>query len=91
MTGISKGTFYYYFNGKVDLFSTMFVNWIKEMLSGIETTPREVSDADDFWNEAEHLLLLIAERFNGMPGFSGMLAHGIDAKSGGNSCFKQTP
>ena len=78
--GISKGSLYYYFDDKDDLFSTCLSQWIGELLDGVEGRVTPVHSSETFWEESEYLITYLAEQVNQTSGFAAMVAHGLQAR-----------
>ncbi len=48
--GISKGSLYYYFDDKEDLFATVMEQASTRMMEGMGMPPTDALTADTFWN-----------------------------------------
>jgi AcrR family transcriptional regulator len=69
--GLSKGAFYYYFDGKADLFGAVIESaW--EALQPPETFDLESLDPTTFWPRLEGLLRSVRQRVLDLPWLSGV-------------------
>lgn len=53
--GISKGAMYYYFDDKADLFSTVFIKVMNDLMERFDPHPEEL-DETTFWPYLSHLM-----------------------------------
>ena len=58
--GISKGSLYYYFENKEDLFSTVVERAMSELMSHVVGFSLEELDAENFWDELEGMVTTLA-------------------------------
>jgi len=72
--GISKGSMYYYFDGKEDLYAQVIRDGLEHLLAGggAVTVPAD-SDADAFWEALEQQYLHLMQRLTANPRLAGLL------------------
>ncbi|GMA95355.1 hypothetical protein GCM10025881_21790 [Pseudolysinimonas kribbensis] len=86
--GISKGSMYYYFDGKDDLYADVIRMQLEQLLehSGPISVP-DPADADAFWSELEGLYLRLMRRLGETPETAALL-RGWLTGSGGPRCAR---
>lgn len=66
--GVSKGSLYYYFDGKEDLYAEVIRRQIERLLQAGEPLPTfDADDADTFWRQVEELYASLMKRLVGTP------------------------
>ncbi|GAB3396279.1 hypothetical protein GCM10027568_30080 [Humibacter soli] len=79
-TGISKGSMYYYFDDKVDLYGYLLRAQVKQMIAHAGPFPvPAATDPDMFWSTIEDYCLRLVEELDASPQIASLLR---DAMSG---------
>ncbi len=74
-SGISKGSMYYYFDGKEDLYTHVIRAGLEQLLAdgGGAPTPAADGDPDAFWASLEQQYLQLMRTLNASPRLAGVL------------------
>lgn len=87
--GISKGSMYYYFESKEDLFLLLLKNCIKSLEEKLKPT-QELDTAASFWQEAEQLLGHVLKYFLSDPALGRFLSKVTTSLDQNNGAPTQT-
>lgn len=78
--GISKGSFYYYFDGKEDLFIYVVQTGLAELVAQVGPLPDlGAGDADAFWSSLEDYYLRLSRALLASPQLAALLRRWSDA------------
>ena len=72
--GISKGSMYYYFDGKADLFSHVALTELGGLIAQVGELPKlDSGDADEFWSVLEDYYLRLVSALAASPTLAALL------------------
>jgi AcrR family transcriptional regulator len=80
-SGVSKGSFYYYFNGKEDLYLTVFADAAKRFSEAIGDA-EEATTVEEYWAECARLYRRLFEFGLNNPLLVGVLKSVVDLRPG---------
>jgi AcrR family transcriptional regulator len=80
-SGVSKGSFYYYFNGKEDLYLTVVQDAIARFSEALGD-PADVASVEEFWTECARLYRRLLEFGIQNPALVGVLKSMVDLRPG---------